>query len=466
MLEYKICKAALRGPAIYSYRKKTLLSKNNKIYDFEILSLHILFPRSIIITEVYFQKLKKITLSKASGYMKTITRSKYLDRIIGLNGTPDIKIITGIRRSGKSKLMQAYIEYLETHFDNVNIIFIDFMDLAYEEIKEYHALHSYVEKHYQEGKANYLFVDEVQMCPKFELAINSLYSKGKYDIYVTGSNAFLLSADLATLFTGRYIEIHMFPFSFQEYCRYYDDVKDVDKLFDEYSVKGGLAGSYAYKTEKDRTNYIKEVYETIVTRDLVQKYSLPNILILQRLSDFLMDNIGNLTSPNKVSQLLTVNETPTNHVTVGKYIKYLCNAFVFYDINRYDIRGKKYLESSDKFYLCDTGIRYAILGSRNMDYGRVYENIVCVELLRRGYDVYVGKLYQKEIDFVAQRGSEKIYIQVSDDISGQETFEREYSPLLRIRDAYPKMIIARTRHPKYSYEGIEIHDIADWLLQE
>lgn len=275
-----------------------------------------------------------------------------------------------------------------------------------------------------------------------------------------------MSADLATLFTGRYIEIHVFPFSFREYCQYYDDVSDKDKLFDDYAIKGGLAGSYAYRTEKDRTNYIKEVYETIVTRDLVQKYALPDTLVLQRLSEFLMDNIINLTSPNKVSQLLTANETPTNHVTVGKYIKYLCNAFVFYDIKRYDIRGKKYLESSEKFYLCDSGIRYAILGSRNMDYGRVYENIVCIELLRRGYDVYVGKLYQKEIDFIAQRGSKKFYIQVSDNISGQETFERECSPLLQIRDAYPKMIIARTKHPQYSYEGIEIHDIADWLLQE
>ena len=413
---------------------------------------------------VQFQNYKKIKLLKVGEYMKTIVRKNYLNRIIELKDTPDIKIITGIRRSGKSKLMQSYIEYLKTNYDNINIIFIDFMDLEFEEIKEYHALHSYVEQHYVAGKMNYLFVDEVQMCPKFELAINSLYSKGKYDIYVTGSNAFLLSADLATLFTGRYIEIHVFPFSFQEYCEYYSDVSDKDKLFDEYSFKGGLAGSYLYPNDRDRVTYIKEVYETIVTRDLVQKYALPDTTVLQRLSEFLMDNISNLTSPNKVSQLLNANNVSTTHVTVRKYIKYLCNAFVFYDIKRYDIRGKRYLESSEEFYLCDTGIRYAILGSRNMDYGRVYENMVCIELLRRGYDVYVGKLYQKEIDFVAQRGSEKIYIQVSDNISAQETFEREYSPLLQIRDAYPKMIIARTRHPKYSYEGIMIYDIAEWLL--
>ncbi|MCM1082337.1 MAG: ATP-binding protein [Clostridium sp.] len=396
--------------------------------------------------------------------MKTIVRERYLNRIKELKDTPDIKIITGIRRSGKSKLMQAYSQFLKKNFEDTNIIFIDYMDLEFEEIKEYHALHKYVEDRYDKEKKNYLFVDEVQLCPGFELAINSLYSKNKYDIYITGSNAFLLSADLATLFTGRYIEIHMFPFSFQEYCEYYSEEKDKDKLFEEYFIKGGLAGSYAYKTDLDRITYIKEVYETIVNRDLVQKYKLPDTGLLSRLSEFLMDNISNLTSPNRISDILNANKVSTNHVTIGKYIKYLCNAFVFYDVKRYDIRGKKYLETADKFYMCDIGMRYAILGSRNMDYGRAYENIVCVELLRRGYEVYVGKLYQKEIDFVAQRGSEKIYIQVSDTISNQETFEREYSPLLQIRDAYPKMIIARTRHPKYTYEGIEVYDIAEWLL--
>ena len=394
--------------------------------------------------------------------MKTIERSEYLNRIKNLKNTPDIKVITGIRRSGKSILMQEYVSYLKDHYEDINIIFIDFMDLSFEALKEYHALHTYVEEHYRQGKENYLFIDEVQMCLNFELAVNSLYSKRKYDIYITGSNAFLLSADLATLFTGRYIEIHVYPFSFKEYCKYYSDNSDIDMLFEEYTIKGGFAGSYAYNTEKDRKDYIKEVYETIVTRDLVQKYSLPDTLMLQRLSEFLMDNISNLTSPSKISNMLT----STNHVTIGKYIKYLCNAFVFYDIKRYDIRGKKYLKSTEKFYLSDVGMRYAILGTRNMDFGRVYENMVCLELLRRGYDVYVGKLYQKEIDFVAQRGSEKIYIQVSDNITEEETFKREYTPLLQIRDAYPKIIIARTNHPEYSYEGIRIFDIKDWLLNQ
>lgn len=387
-----------------------------------------------------------------------------MNRLIDLKGTPDIKIITGVRRSGKSKLMKAYMEYISKSDNKANIIFIDFTDLQFDDLKEYKSLNNYVNAKFILGRNNYVFIDEVQLCNRFELVINSLYSSEKFDLYITGSNAFLLSADLATLFTGRYIEIHVFPFSFEEYMSYHKEISNIDKAFNNYVREGGFSGAYPYLNERDRVQYLKDVYETIVNRDLIQKYNLSSGLVMDKLAEYLMDNISNLTSVNKVSEILNTNSIETTHVTIGKYIKYLCNAFVFYEIKRYDIKGKKYLETSNKYYLCDSGLRYAILGTRNMDYGRVYENLVCLELLRRGYEVYVGKLYEKEVDFVALNEKEKLYIQVSDNISSEDTFKREYDPLLRIKDAHPKIIIANTKHDKYSYEGIIIYDIALWLL--
>ncbi|MEE0956329.1 MAG: ATP-binding protein [Eubacterium sp.] len=398
--------------------------------------------------------------------MNYIERPDYMQRLLDLCGTPDIKIITGVRRSGKSELMKAYIRKITESQADANIIFVDFFDLKYENLKEYHELYNYIEGLYDPAKRNYVFVDEVQLCDKFELAINSLHTSRKYDLYITGSNAFLLSSDLTTLFTGRFIEIHVFPFSFAEYCSYYSDEKDTAKLFDDYVIKGGLAGSYAYRSDRDRISYISDVYNTIINRDLVTKYKLPDTTTLEHLAEFMMDNVSNLTSPNNISDILTANVVVSNHKTVGNYIKYLCDAYVFYVVRRYDIRGKKYLKTSAKYYLSDTGFRFARLGRRNLDYGRMYENIVCIELLRRGYEVYVGKLYKKEVDFVALRGDEKLYIQVSDDITRPETFEREYDPLLKIKDAYPKLILANTGHETYDYEGIKIHNLSDWLLQK
>jgi predicted AAA+ superfamily ATPase len=396
--------------------------------------------------------------------MKIIERSTYLEKLKRLKGTPDIKVITGVRRSGKSRLMESYIEWLENTEKDVNIIYIDYTSLQFEDLKEYHALNKYVEEHYQRGKSNYLFVDEVQMCPQFELAINSLHSSENYDIYVTGSNAFLLSSDLATLFTGRTYEIEVFPFSFEEYVEYYH-FEDMDKALDQYIKDGGLSGSYVYREQEERYRYIEDVFDTLIIRDIRQKYKIRNTVLMDRISDFLMDNVANLSSMRQIADTMSKNNDRINHKTVGKYLEYLCNAFAFYKVRRYDIRGKKYLASSDKYYLSDHAFRYAKLGTRNMDYGRMIENMVAIELMRRGYEIYTGVLYKKEIDFVAMKHDEKFYVQVSDDISEESTFKREITPLLQIKDAYPKILIARTRHEDYQYEGIKIVDAANWLRE-
>ena len=398
--------------------------------------------------------------------MKLIERPLYLQQLENFIGTPDIKIITGIRRSGKSKLLGAFSKHILNMDVSANIISIDLTKIKFEHLKEYHALNDYIEANYKAGVNNYLMIDEVQLCDNFEITINSLHSEEKYDMYLTGSNAFLLSSDLATLFTGRYMEIHVYPFSFKEYCTYFEVEKDFDGHFDRYICLGGLSGYYPYNNDSDKAKYIREVYDTILIRDLVEKYRLGNPSVLKKVSEYLMDNVSNISSSRNISDALVAAGTETNYKTIGSYVEHLCHAFVFYEARRYDVKGKTYLQSLSKYYLADTGIRFAVLGKRNMDWGRMLENIVYIELLRRGYEVYVGKLYQKEIDFVAMKGSEKIYIQVSDNIADDGTFRREVGPLLQIRDAYPKMLLARTRHEDSDYEGISIVDIPRWLLKQ
>lgn len=397
--------------------------------------------------------------------MKLINRMNYLDKILSVVGTPDIKVITGVRRSGKSKLLEALKAHLLQNDPDINIIHINFNMPEYEELTEYKPLYDYINNNYKIGCENVVMIDEIQMCNNFEKAINGLHASEKYDIYITGSNAFLLSSDLATLFTGRTFEIKVYPFSFSEFQQYFKYDNNYD-AFDKYVLEGGMSGSYLYKDIEAKYNYIDEVYHTLIVRDIRTKYHIRNIALMDRISDFLMDNISNLTSARSLADTFNSNKDKINHKTVGSYMQYLCNAFAFYKVRRYDIQGKKYLSSNEKYYLCDHSFRYAKLGTKNMDYGRVYENIVAIELMRRGYEIYVGTLYKKEIDFVAIKRDEKIYIQVSDDISGEKTFEREVSPLLAIRDAYPKILIARTRHDSYQYEGIRIIDIADWLINQ
>ena len=394
--------------------------------------------------------------------MKLINRKTYMDTLTSVIGTPDIKVITGIRRSGKSKLLEALRDFVAANIPSANVIHINFNLDDFEGLLEYHALLAYVKERYVPGAENFLLIDEVQMCSGFERAINSLHASERYDIYITGSNAFLLSSDLSTLFTGRTFEIEVFPFSFAEYRTYFGE-SYIDEDFDGYALTGGMSGSYPYREVKQRYEYLSDVFRTLIVRDIRQRHRIRNTVALDRITDYMIDNISNITSVRNVADALAAHGQGISPKTVGAYLGYLCDAFAFYRVRRYDIRGKKYLASGEKYYLADHAFKYALLGTRNMDWGRAYENMVAIELLRRGYEVYVGVLYKKEIDFVAIKRSEKLYIQVSDDVSSKETFEREVSPLLSIRDAYPKMVIARTHHEVTDWEGVQIVDLARWL---
>jgi len=396
--------------------------------------------------------------------MKLIERPDYLEKLEAVKGTPDIKVITGIRRSGKSKLLESFMDKIAQSDPAANIIHINFNDAEYESLLEYHALLSFVKGKYAENTTNYIIIDEIQMCSGFEKAINSIHASEKYDIYITGSNAFLLSSDLATLFTGRTYEIEIYPFSFKEFVSYYE-LADPQEAYRRYLLEGGMPGSYVYLSDSDRRKYIRNVFDTLILRDIKQKYKVRNVDVLSKVTDYLTDNISNLTSPRRLTAELNSKGEKIDHKTLSKYIDYLCKAFAFYRIRRYDIQGKKYLSSTEKFYLADHSFKYAKLGTKNMDFGRSMENIVALELLRRGYELYVGVLYKKEIDFVAIKENEKLYIQVANSIEEEAAKARELAPLRTIRDAYPKMIITRTGYPEYDIEGIRVIDIADWLLK-
>lgn len=391
-------------------------------------------------------------------------RRKYLDDIIRTIGTEDIKAITGVRRSGKSFLLDDFKKYVIENVKEANIISFDLSSLKYEELREYHALNDYVEKHYVNNKRNFLFIDEVQMCKGFELALNSLHASRKYDIYITGSNAFLAGSDLATLFVGRTYTIEVYPFSFAEFMRYFN-YQDRYEAFDKYVREGGMSGSYEYRTLEDKYGYLRETYDTLIVRDIEEKHGVKNVAVMDRLSDFLMDNASKPTSTRNITNTLISNKIEASNKTIAEYVKYLCEAYAFYKVRRYDIKGKRYLTSTDKYYLSDHAFRYAKLGTKVANFGDTYENIVAIELMRRGYEVYVGAMRDSEIDFVAIKDGEKLYIQVSYLIIERETMEREVAPLINIPGGYQKLLIAGTRQSEMQYEGIRIVDIADWLMK-
>ena len=397
--------------------------------------------------------------------MKIIKRD-YLQKLIDVIGTEDIKVITGVRRSGKSVLLGLLAEHIKANSPRANLIVINFNSLDYEHLQEYHALNDYIEERYDPEGQNFVLIDEVQMSKGFEHPISSLHASGKYDIYITGSNAFLLTSDLVTLFTGRTYSVKVFPFSYREFREYYQG-SERQVEFEDYLYEGGLAGSFSYPEREQKYEYLREIYDTMIVRDIVQKYDVRRPELLEEVSNFMLSNIAKECSARSIADTLT-SRTGRNsyHNSVGNYLNYLCRAYAFYKVSRYDIQGKQYLASQDKYYLSDHGFRFAKLGTKTPDYGKVLENMVAVELMRRGYEVYVGVLRSGEVDFVAMKQDEKFYVQVSYDVSAEATYARELAPLLAVRDAYPKLLLARTHQPEYVQDGVRVVDVADWLLGE
>ena len=410
----------------------------------------------------------RIRICERLVFIMEIMREEYFQRLVGYKDKKIIKVITGVRRCGKSTLLKMFKDYLlENAVMKEQIIDINFEDFDYEHLLDVKALYAYIKERIVPDKMMYLILDEIQNVKEFQKVVDSLFIKENMDIYITGSNSYMLSGELATLLSGRYIKIEMLPFSFAEFVIANQMEDNLERAYQKYVENGSFPYVSNLEVEKNQIyDYLKSIYDTIILKDVISRKKITDVMMLERVIRFLADNIGNPLSTKKISDTMTSNGRSINVRTVESYISAFMDSYIVYQAKRYDVKGKQYLKTIEKYYMVDIGLRNAMLGSSaNADVGHILENVIYLELLRRGYEVYVGKLYQKEIDFVVQRGSEKIYIQVSDNISNPETFEREYSPLLQIKDAYPKMIIARTKHPKYTYEGIEVFDIAEWLLE-
>ena len=391
-----------------------------------------------------------------------IQRMEYMNKLIKWRDHKVIKVVTGVRRCGKSTLLQLFREYLYGHgVDEDACISINFENIAFENLKEYHKMYDYILEHLQENKMNYIFLDEVQLVPEFEKAVNSLLLKDNVDIYMTGSNAYMLSSELATLLSGRYVEIKMLPFSFKEYYELVGG--EARKTFHEFLRRGGFPYLALIEDDDARHDYVEGIYSTVLLKDIVGRKRVSDVELLEAVIKFLFDNVGNIVSTKKIADTLTSMGRKTTAVTVDGYVRALKDAFILYEVGRYDVKGKQYLQSLEKYYIVDTSLRSFLLGERTMDLGHILENIVYLELQRRGYKVSIGKLGTLEVDFVAQRGDEKIYYQVAASVLDPATYEREFAPLKKIRDSYPKVVFTLDDYPM-GEEGINQQNVIEWLL--
>ena len=400
-------------------------------------------------------------MKNRKSYLNTLT--EFLDKEV-------IKVIVGVRRCGKSTILKLFIEELKKRkIPGKNIIYINFESMRYRDIIDYNLFYDYVTERIPDKGKTYLLIDEPQNVTGWEKAVNSFMVDFDCDIYITGSNARLLSSELSTLIAGRYVEISLYPLSYKEYLDFHDAEK-TEKTFQDYLKFGGFPSIAELGENVDRINDVLDgIYNTVIVKDVITKNKIKDEELLQKIAMFLADNVGNSTSSNAIANSLVSEKRIENTKkapaasTVESYIRALEKAFVFYEAKRYDVKGKNILKTLGKYYIVDIGLRNILLGYRDVDRGHVLENIVFLELKRRGYHVFIGKVGDKEVDFIAEKASHKMYIQVCETLGDAKTLERELAPLLAIHNNYDKFIITNDRTFVESYEGIKVKNTADWL---
>lgn len=394
-----------------------------------------------------------------------IARDEYLQKLIDLRDTDLIKVVTGIRRCGKSTLFKLYQDYLKSNgVSDEQIISINFEDLAYEELLNYRSLYDHVKNRLVSEKMNYVFLDEIQAVDQFQKAADSLYIQDNVDLYITGSNASLLSGDLATLLSGRYVEIAMMPLSFKEYVSAQTDNSSISELYSKYRKNSSFPGAIEISSRGKLREYLSGIYNTILLKDIVARYSIQDVSVLDNIIRFMFDNIGNICSSRKIAGALASSGRKVSANTVERYLSAMTNSYILYQARRYDLKGKQYLASGKKYYVADIGLRNYLLGDKAADLGHVLENIVFLELLRRGNEVYVGKVGNSEVDFIAVGEEGTVYYQVAATVREELTLKRELAPLDMIQDHNPKYLLTLDDDPPMFHNGIRQVNALDWLL--
>lgn len=395
-----------------------------------------------------------------------IQRETYLKELIALRDTDVIKVVTGIRRCGKSTLFELYEDYLkENGVQSEQIIHINFEYLEFEALLNYRELYRYITERLQPDRMNYIFLDEIQAVPEYQKAVDSLHLKKNVDLYITGSNAYLLSGELATLLSGRYIEIKMQPLSFKEYLSVMPDQTDLARKYTAYLTDSSFPGALQFKDRKKIREYLGGIYHTIVMKDVMARLKINDVYILESLIKYMFDNIGNVTSTKKIADTMTNDGRSISVHTVERYLSGLTDSYILYRVPRYDVKGRQLLRTGDKYYIADIGLRYYLLGNKNTDRGHILENVVYLELLRRGYEVYVGKVGNAEVDFIVNGENGTEYYQVALTVREKTTLQRELAPLDAISDHNPKYLLTLDDDPPADYNGIKQVNALDWLLR-